>query len=250
MLKKIYDKSEIWFAVLWIIAYCVALSMADSLSSYVGVEKSVTFPVGLLLSLVLFAFLGRNGLLPLYGLRLPSVKAGTMLYYLPLILMISTNLWYGVTLNYGFVESALYVLSMLLVGFLEEVIFRGLLFNAMRKSGMISAVAVSSITFGIGHIINLINGSGAELLSNILQVVYATAAGFMFVMIYLKSDSLVFCILAHGVFNALSVFADESAVTPTVRVIFALALTLITSAYGVYLAFKIDWGRGARDATR
>jgi len=95
---------------------------------------------------------------------------------------------------------------------------------------------VSSVTFGIGHILNLINGSGAELLPNLLQVVYATAAGFMFVMIYLRSGSLLVCIAAHGIFNALSVFADETGAATGMRIWTALLLTGITGAYAVYLA--------------
>ena len=153
--------------------------------------------------------------------------------------MLTTNLWYGVTLNYGALESLLYVLSMLCVGFLEEIIFRGLLFNAMREGSERAAVIVSSLTFGIGHIINLVNGSGAELVPNLLQVVYATAAGFMFVMMYCKSKSLIACIAAHGIFNALSVFANEAAATLQTRVIFSILLTLITSSYAVYLALSI-----------
>ena len=125
---------------------------------------------------------------------------------------------------------------MFCVGFLEEVIFRGLLFKAMSKDNLKSAVIVSSVTFGIGHIINLINGAGAELLPNLLQVVYATAAGFMFVMLYLKTGSILGCIGAHGVFNALSVFADEASATPEMRIISAIFLTVITGGYALYLA--------------
>ena len=161
-----------------------------------------------------------------------------MLYYVPLLVILSANLWYGVTVHYGALETVLYILSMFCVGFLEEVIFRGLLFEAMRKDGIKSAV-VSSVTFGIGHIINLINGSGAQLLPNLLQVVYATAAGFMFVMIYYKSGSLLACIAVHGVFNALSVFADEANATGKMRILSAVLLTVIAGAYAVYLAWTV-----------
>ena len=127
-------------------------------------------------------------------------------------------------------------MTMLCVGFLEEVIFRGLLFNAMRKDGVKSAIIVSSLTFGIGHIVNLFNGSGAELLPNLLQVVYATAAGFMFVMIYYKTESLIVCILAHGVFNALSVFVNEAAVTDVMRILSCVFLIVVCGGYGAYIA--------------
>jgi len=239
ILKKLYDKSRIWFAVTWIIAYCVLLSLGDSLSAQIGIDKSATLAIGILLSAILLLFLKKNRLFAHYGLCSPKNSARSMLYYVPIVIMLTANLWYGVTLHYGVLETVLYILAMLCVGFLEEVIFRGLLFEAMKKDSLKAAVIVSSVTFGIGHIVNLINGSGAELVPNLLQVVYATAAGFMFVMMYFRSGSLLVCIAAHGVFNALSVFADEAGATTGTRIVTALLLTVITGAYALYLAATV-----------
>lgn len=236
MLKKLYEKSNIWFAVAWIALYCVLMSVGDVLSEAIGVQKLITLPVAILLSVVLFFFLKTNNLLNTYGLCRPKVKAKTLLYYLPVLLMLSANLWYGVTLNFGVGETVLYILAMFCVGFLEEVIFRGLLFGAMKKENLMVAVIVSSITFGMGHIINLINGSGAELVPNLLQVVYATAAGLMFVMLYYRSQSLVVCIGAHGLFNAISAFANDN-LTLEQRVFSCIALSVIMEGYAFYLAF-------------
>ena len=239
MLKKLYNKSEMWFAVAWIVAYCVLMSVGDVLSETIGIEKSATLAVGLLLSTVLLLFLKNNNLLEAYGLRRSETSARSMLYYLPIILMLSANLWYGVAVNFSVLETVLYVLSMLCVGFLEELIFRGLLFGAMRKDNFKAAVIVSSVTFGIGHIINLVNGSGSELFPNLLQVVYATAAGFMFVMMYLKSGSLIGCIAVHGLFNSLSAFANEANATQEMRILSCVLLTVITGSYAAYLAWSI-----------
>ena len=244
MLKRLYSKSKIWFAVAWIIAYCVLMSAGDSLSSIVGLEKSVTLAVGVILSAVILVFLKKNGLFAEYGLCAPKTSFKSMLYYVPLVIMLGANLMFGVGLHRGALETVLYVLSMLCVGFLEEVIFRGLLFEAMRTESVKAAVIVSSLTFGIGHIINLVNGSGAELLPNLLQVVYATAAGFMFVMMYYRSKSLIACIGAHGIFNALSVFADESAATSETQILSAIFLTVVTGSYALYLAL---WYRERRE---
>lgn len=239
VLKKLYDKSKIWFALLWIIAYCVLMSAADAFSAWIGVDKSVTLAIGIFLSATLLLFLKKNGLLSDYGLCTPKTSAKSMLYYVPIFIMLTANLWYGVTLNYGALETVLYILAMLCVGLLEEMIFRGLLFEAMRKDSVKTAIIVSSVTFGIGHIINLLNGSGAELLPNLLQVVYATAAGFMFVMMYYKSKSLLVCIAAHGLFNALSVFANEANATDEMRILTAILLTVITGSYALYLVLSM-----------
>ena len=239
VLKKLYDKSQIWFAVAWIIAYCVLMSVGDALSVSIGMDKSVTLAIGIVLSGIVLLFLKKHGLSRDYGLCAPKASAKSMLFYIPILVMLTANLWYGVTLNYGVLETVLYILAMFCVGFLEEVIFRGLLFEAMRKDNVKAAIIVSSVTFGIGHIINLINGSGAELLPNLLQVIYATAAGFMFVMMYYKSKSLIGCIVAHGAFNALSVFANEANATAEMRILTAILLTVITGSYALYLALSM-----------
>ena len=239
-MKRLYEKSKLTFSIVWIVAYCALMSIGDALSDKIGIVKAVTLPVALLLSAVLFAFIKRNRLTKECGLCRSEVPAKKMLFYLPLVLMMGANLFSGVRLNHSPIETALYILTMFCVGFLEEVIFRGLLFKSMAENGIKSAVIVSSITFGMGHIINLFNGSGAGLLPNILQVIYAAAAGFMFVMIFYKTRSLIPCIVAHGIFNALSVFANESALTVTQQIISCVFLLIISGGYGAYIALKIN----------
>lgn len=245
ILNKLYNKSKIWFAVSWIIAYCVLMSVGDGISEALGVEKSVSLVIALALSVILSLFLKGRGLLKEHGVRSPEAKPSSMLFYIPVMIMLTANTWSGIALNYSILESILYVLTMFCVGFLEEIIFRGLLFCAMVKDTPRAAIIVSSLTFGIGHIINLINGSGAELIPNILQVIYATAAGFMFVFIYMKSGSLVPCILAHSMFNALSVLQREPSLK--IQIITCVLLTLITGGYALYLAISIKKEKKARN---
>ena len=241
MIKKFYDKNELWFSIIWIIAYCVLASMGDNLSDTLGITKVITLPILLLLSVILFLFIKRNNLTEKYGFCKADVAASKMLFYIPVIILLTANMWHGFRLNMSPLESILYILSMLCVGFLEELIFRGLLFNAMLKNGKNSAIILSSVTFGVGHIINLINGSGAELLPNLLQVVYAIAVGFMFVMIYYRTKSLLPCIITHGVFNALSAFANETGLTSKEQIISCVLITLISGVYALYIALSKEF---------
>lgn len=238
-MKKLYDKSRLAFAITWIVAYCVLMSIGDSISESVSISKSVTLPIALTMSAILLIFIKRNGLGNEYGLCKSQVPARKMLFYIPLIILPAVNIFSALTLSISVIETILYILTMLCVGFLEEIIFRGLLFKSMAENGIKSAVIVSSITFGMGHIINLINGSGAELLPNILQVIYATAAGFMLVMIFHKTESLIPCILFHGIFNALSVFTEESVLSLNQQIISCVYLVVISGGYGVYIALKV-----------
>jgi len=236
-LNRLYQKSRIWFAVFWIVIYVVGTSAADEVSKAIQLEKSITLLYLAVLTAILVVWLTKNGLLRTYGLCKPEWNAKQMLYYVPLILIASCNLWFGVTVHGSVAETALYICSMLLVGFVEELIFRGFLFEAMRKDSLKAAVIVSSLTFGIGHIVNLVNGSGAELVSNICQVLYAIAAGFLFVIIFLKTGSLWPCIITHSVLNGLSAFAAER--TQIQEIITAVVLCVVPLLYGWYICKNV-----------
>ena len=239
-MNKLYQKNELLFAILWIVIYVIAFSAGDNASAHFGIEKSVTAIVGAVLTGILTLWLHHNGLFAEYGLCPSKVPAGRLLCYLPLVLLVSVNLWFGVTWNLAPLETGCYIMAMFFVGFLEEVIFRGLLFRSMAKDNLKTAVIVSSVTFGIGHIVNLFNGSGADLLGSSLQVVYAIAAGFMFTALFYKTKSLWACIITHGCLNALSAFADEAAMTTLMEVGSAAVLTVVAAGYGWYIWKKVE----------
>ena len=124
---------------------------------------------------------------------------------------------------------------MLCVGFLEDVIFRGLLFKAIAKDNIKSAVIISSVTFGIGHIINLFNGSGMDLVNNLCQIVFAVAVGFLLVTIFYRGGSLFPCIIVHSTINTLGTFANDSGLTAELRLLQLAVLIVITVAYTLIL---------------
>ena len=234
-MMKLREKSEIWFAVIWIIAYVVLLSVSDVVSEEIGLVKSVTLVVVAVMSVIIFAFVKKNNFMEYYGLCKGDFEAKKWLYFIPVILMSTTNFWFGLQLNMSVLESIFYAASMIFVGFLEEVIFRGFLFKAMSKDNMKSAIIVSSITFGMGHIINLLNGSA--FLPTMLQIVYATAIGFMFTMIFVKSGSIIPCIISHIVVNTSSTFGcDRGTVEAIITCVF---ITVVSAGYGYYLMKKI-----------
>ena len=133
MLKKLYEKSQIVFAVAWIIAYVVLASTGDHISEALGISKIITLPILIAMSAILYFFVRKNGLAEKYGLCKPRLPAAKMLYYIPLLVLLTANLWYGVAMNQSPMETVLYILAMFCVGFLEEMIFRGLMFQAMAE---------------------------------------------------------------------------------------------------------------------
>ena len=235
-MKKLYDKSELTFAIVWIAVYCVLQSVANPLNRMVGIDYSVSAVFCVLQTLVLLTFVLKNNLLKRYGLCKTSVPARRFLYYVPLIVLASGNLWNGVALRYSLVETVCRILCMLCVGFLEELIFRGLLFEAMARNNVRSAVIVSSVTFGIGHIINLFNGSGMDLVNNLCQIVFAVAVGFLLVTIFYRGGSLLPCIIVHSAINTLGTFANDAQLTAQMQLVHLAVLIVITVVYTFILA--------------
>mgnify|MGYP004700722451 FL=1 len=234
-MKKLYEKNELTFAIVWIVVYCVLQSLANPLNNAIGVAYAASAAFCVLQTVVLFTFIRKNNLLKRYGLCKSPVPARRFLYYVPLVILASGNLWNGFALNYSPTETACRIVCMLCVGFLEEVIFRGLLFKAIAKDNIKSAVIISSMTFGIGHIINLFNGSGMALVNNLCQIVFAVAVGFLLVTVFYRGGSLLPCILVHSAINTLGTFANDANLTTETHLFHLAVLIAVTVVYTLIL---------------
>ena len=203
-MKKIYEKSEIWFAVAWIIVYVVIMG---NLRTLFGDESLYSLAAILAIAGALTAFIFRNELTEKYGLFLWT-DSRKYLYFIPFILLCTVNLWFGVSMHYSVGQQIVAVMTMGLAAYVEEVIFRGLLYRAIEKDSVKQAIVISAVTFGAGHIVNLLTGQGS--LDTFLQMGYAIAVGFAFVMVLYKSGSLVPCILTHAIINMTSKFSNHT----------------------------------------
>ncbi|MBR6778679.1 MAG: CPBP family intramembrane metalloprotease [Clostridia bacterium] len=234
-MNKLYNKSELGFSIVFIVIYIVGASLCDMLSDVVKISKIFTFLFLFVLSLSLYFWIKRNNLLDKYGLCKTKFKHKNFLFYIPLLILISTNFWFGVKLNYNFINSLFNVLTMLCVGFVEEIIFRGFLFKALEKDNVKYAIIISSVTFGVGHIVNLFTSGFNNWLPNICQIFYSMAVGFLFVIIFYKGGSLIPCILTHSLVNAFSVFQNTQAITPLIEILISIAIIVVAVFYSIVL---------------
>ena len=222
-MKKILEKNEFILCMFLIVMYIVTNSYCIQnfgLYNYKSVVVNTLLSILLIILMIILKRLSYYGLAKVNNLK-------KYLYFLPLLLILSVNLWNGININNNTHEIIYYILNMINVGFIEEIIFRGFLFRMMEKDNVKTAIIVSSVTFGIGHIINLFNGG--ELVSTLLQVCYAMSIGYLFVTIFYKSKSLVPCIITHSVMNSLSIFNTESSI------ISSIFLIIVPIIYTLYL---------------
>lgn len=227
MIKKLFERHETFMCIMLIILYVVINSYClqnFGTTDYRSAIINTIFSVALL---ILIIGLKRTSY---YGLTKVS-DSKRYLYFIPLLLIVSVNLWGGIHVNNASSELLFHVITMINVGFIEEIIFRGILFKMMEKDSLKRAMIVSAITFGIGHIVNLLNG--ADVIPTLLQICYATAIGFLFVIIFYKSKSLVPCIITHSLINSLSIFSSENEMLSYVASAFLIIVPLI---YAVYIS--------------
>lgn len=227
-MKKFYEKNELWFAIAWIVLYCVVCVPVRG--SY-G-DESAAMLVGLaLIAAALLAFIRSAHLEKKYGLVKWRGSAREYLYFLPMLVLMTGNLWGGAGIAYEGSAQLFAVLSMLLVGVVEELIFRGLLFRALlEQNAPPVAITISAVTFGIGHIVNLLAGQGG--LESVIQVLFAVAWGFLFTLVFYHSGSLLVCIFVHGMVDVFSKFAAEN----QSGYIYVAVTILVSIAYCLYLS--------------
>ena len=234
-MKKLYEKSEITAAILWIVVYAAGMG---TLRNLFGLDSPWHMLGLFVISAAMFWFVAGNGLLEKYGLTGWAKNSRAMLWFLPLWLFSCMNLFSGFLPDYPVPGLIYAAISMALVGFAEELLFRGFLFKAILKDGSVkTAVIVSSVTFGLGHILNLFTGQ--NLTETLTQVVFAVAVGFVFTFVFYKSGSLLPGILAHSFIDVSSVFAsDEGSVL--LNVILHVAVLAVSAAYCIYLAKRVE----------
>ena len=201
-MKKLYDRNELLFSIAAILLYVIPMT---NLRNAVGDASPLSVLYLAMYAGFLTAFLAKHSLCGKYGLtHWPNPRG--YLFFLPLVILSFLNLRGGVAWKYPGISQLFAVGTMLLVGYVEEVVFRGLLFKAIAKENLRQGIVISALTFGIGHIVNLFTGH--EILETLLQIVYAVALGFLFVTLFHHSGSLWPCIITHSLIDITSVFAN------------------------------------------
>ena len=227
-MEKIFKKHETLFTIALIILY---IGTNSYIIQNFGITSYQSVVINTILSIFLIVLIILLKRVKYYGITKPN-DSKKYLYFIPLFIISLFNLRNGIHISNTTNEIIFYILTMINIGFLEEMIFRGFLFKMMENDNVKLAIIVSSITFGIGHIVNLLNG--ADLIPTLMQVCYAMAIGYMLVIIFYKSKSLISCIIFHGVFNSLSIFSiGESSIISSI-ILIAMCL-----GYTIYINKKV-----------
>lgn len=134
-----------------------------------------------------------------------------------LLLLASSNLWQA-CLPQVTAATIYGLVTMLAVGFVEEMLFRGYLLRLLCRKSTAMGILLSTLTFALLHA----GASPADI---------ALCAGFGFALsvFALKTGCLLPCCLFHSIFNALSLFSP--AASPAREI----ATAILAALYGLFL---------------
>lgn len=229
-MKKIFEKHEILFCILLIVIYIILNSYCIQSFGLISYENLFVNIIISTLLILLIIILKR---VKYYGLTKPKNNK-KLLYFIPLILISTINLW-CVDVNNSIKEILIHILIMINIGFIEEIIFRGFLLKMMEKEKVKNYLIISAFTFGIGHIVNLLNGS--DVIPTLIQIISAIAIGYVFALVFLKSGSIIPCVITHIVINATSIFSVQNVISLYIAPIF---LIVVSSIYIYYIKVKFE----------
>lgn len=219
--------------ILLIVSYVVLVSMGSAISLRVDINYFGQVLLLLAFSVFLLFYLRGQKLAKVVGLTTIGVSdCKQSLFYFPLVFIVLANGVFFFDKTIVLQDMLLSTAFMFFAAFLEELLFRGLLFKAIEKmSTTKSAILVSGATFGFGHILNLFNGYTG--ISQILQIALAVLIGVVLSVLFVRTKSIVPGIIFHFVFNTASALSKTAA--PMYDYISVGIILLIGAVYLVYL---------------
>jgi membrane protease YdiL (CAAX protease family) len=184
------------------------------------------------LTIIVAALLTAMGWWRLVGFRSPD-RRGDLLYFLVPFVPMALNFIPG--LEAGGLAHFMTILAVtLMVGFVEEAIFRGLMLTALKARGLWTAAIVTSLLFGLTHALNLL--AGKSIVEDAAQAFYAVAIGFAFAALVLKKGIIWPLVLAHFLIDFVNFLQRPGFAYPAFWVVaIALGLAVLFTAYGLYV---------------
>lgn len=180
--------------------------------------------------------LSRLGWWQLVGYTLER-PANLRLFWLPLVPAVM-NLIPGIRVI-AFSDFFLFLIIALLVGFVEESYFRGLMLRAFASRGAWRTAIITAVFFGLLHTLNIFADWNTAYVFQ--QVIYATAIGFMYAALAIRTGVIWPLILAHAATDFTAFLAVGTLAPPSASVsyealsIIDILILFVFIGYGIFL---------------
>lgn len=139
----------------------------------------------------------------------------------------------GLNLSLPLSTLVLIFIQMALVGYTEEVLFRGIFFYSLRDKQPQTVILFSSIIFGMLHLASGLNPNQTLFLV-VLQLINALLLGMVFAVFYYLTENIYLVISFHALFNILASVSQVGSLEKDLLAVSTLAvlyLIILTSCY-------------------
>ncbi|MDR1689801.1 MAG: CPBP family intramembrane metalloprotease [Clostridiales bacterium] len=230
-------KISLKLSLVFIFVFLALNAAGTVLSAKTGFAYSGQVPLLLAFSAFLLFYIEKNKLRGLAGLtKISKRDCSANLFYIPLVILVLANGVFFFDKTTDFLSVLMVIAFMACIAFLEELLFRGLLFKAIeQRRNAKTAVLISGISFGFGHIVNLLNGYTDT--RQIIQITIAVLIGLVLSLLFVRTKSIVPGIIFHFFFNIASALSRD--VKPLQNYTMVGIIIVTSSAYLAYLAKNI-----------
>ncbi|WP_324730172.1 CPBP family intramembrane glutamic endopeptidase [Lysinibacillus fusiformis] len=175
------------------------------------------------------------------------IQKNHLLMILPLLFVLGIILVSTKGLNLTSISDFIFMFLMqvLIVAFIEETIFRGLMLRMLLARGAFTAVFISSLLFGITHALQLLGGQSLE--DTIIQIIYAILVGLVLSLLILDGQSIIITILFHGFNNFFNFMGNvESPTLSGYLIILVLFVYMLVLWKRVKKSYAIHYMKNAK----
>jgi uncharacterized protein len=232
-----------WFVVLLEFAIVVVYLVAGTVAHLAHLGNLGLYGIAQAgLTMVAVALLSFMGWWKTVGFRAPDEWSDLYYFALP-FLPVVINVIPGLQVSsLGYLGRVLAIT--LMVGFVEEVFFRGLMLTALRSRGLWRTAIITALLFGLTHALNVLAGKSA--MDAAAQIFYATAIGFAYAALVLKKHILWPLVIAHFVIDFAN-FIQRPGFTypPAWTLAIVVGTGVVFAAYGAFVMLRVPETIGA-----
>ncbi|WP_336634267.1 CPBP family intramembrane glutamic endopeptidase [Lysinibacillus fusiformis] len=175
------------------------------------------------------------------------IQKNHLLIILPLLFVLGIILVSTKGLNLTSISDLIFMFLMqvLIIAFIEETVFRGLMLRMLLAKGVFTAVFISSLLFGITHALQLLGGQSLE--DTIIQIIYALLVGLVLSLLILDGQSIIITILFHGLNNFFNFMGNvESSTLSGYLIILVLFVYMLVLWKRVKKSYAIHFMKNAK----
>ena len=234
-MNKLNNKVVYWLVPILYIVFGAKLVAAMGFSG--DIAPAMAYKVGF--ATLLMALLLMSNKVKTVGLNL-SVNLRVLPLFWPFAVLIIFTLSRP-TASPSMMELLQLLLFTLSIGFIEEVVFRGLIFHWLAKHSKVKIVLLSSVIFGLFHGLNILSGDDIRVVG--LQVFVAFSIGLVFAVIRMKDSSILSVIVVHALID-FSEYAANGMSSSTEfneqTVVMWLVPGVVFFVWGLVLLYRMD----------